>query len=293
MQADLVAQNIVLEPLSVQPGKQSKRWVFTLNNYTELEYGSLESAFSEKKVTYVLFAKEVGASGTPHLQGYLELAKKKTTNGLRTLLGIPRIVLFYAKGTAAQSLEYCSKQNPPMVFGSPMMQGNRSDLDHVKEMLASGAPMLEVAESDFSSYVRYKRGFEGYQRMVQEAVPYSPPTVIVHWGVAGAGKTRFVYDNHPVEDIWAWGGGQWFDGYDQHPIALFDDFDGSDIAYRLLLRVLDRYPIRVPVKGGFVAWRPKVIYITSNLKPAEWYNLSDNAALLRRLTTVTHFSGIQ
>jgi hypothetical protein len=282
--------SVVNGPVS---GGQSRRWAFTLNNYTESHCGILEDAFTQKKVSYVIFAKETGASGTPHLQGYLELEKKKTLGGLKTLLGITTIHLSIAKGSAAENMTYCSKENPPAVFGTPMKQGNRTDLDQVKEMLKSGAPMLEVAELDFTNYVRYKRGFEGYQKLVQESVTFDPPKVYVHWGVAGAGKTRKVYDTHPLESIWAWGGGQWFDGYDLHEVALFDDFDGSDISYRLLLRVLDRYPIRVPVKGGFVAWRPKVIYLTSNLSPQEWYNLADNSALLRRLTTVTHFSGIQ
>jgi len=289
------AQNNLNEALEMPGGpssSQSKRWTFTLNNYTELHCGRLESAFTEKLVSYVLYAKEIGASGTPHLQGYLEVPKKKTLNGLKKMLALP-MHLSISKGSAEENLVYCSKQNPPVIFGTPMSQGSRSDLEAVRLQLRAGVPMLQVAESDFKSYVRYKRSFEGYRALVQETSEYDKPTVIVHWGVAGAGKTRFVYDNHNVENIWAWGGGSWFDGYEGHPIALFDDFDGSEIAYRQLLRLLDRYPIRVPVKGSFAAWRPKTIYITSNIRPQEWYNLSDVAALMRRLDTVTHFSGIK
>ena len=50
--------------------------------------------------------------------------------------------------------------------------------------------------------------------------------------------------------------------------------------------------MRVPVKGGFVQWVPKRIWITSNYSPKEWYpNAKDEhvKALFRRLTRVVRF----
>ncbi len=60
------------------PGVQSRRWIFTLNNYTEEEVADLER--EEEVFTYLLFGKEiVSSTGTPHLQGYFEFDPGKVS----------------------------------------------------------------------------------------------------------------------------------------------------------------------------------------------------------------------
>lgn len=52
-----------------------------------------------------------------------------------------------------------------------------------------------------------------------------------------------------------------------------------------LLRVCDRYPCKVPVKGAFVEFVAKNIYITSNWHVWEWYRFDGfvPSAILRRI----------
>jgi len=267
--------------------QQSRRFCFTLNNFTEEELKQLERVGESAVVKYAIFAREIGESGTPHLQGYVETTKRFTYKGLLTALKCARLSLRIAKGTAAENLAYISKENPPFVFGTPMSQGTRTDLNSLRQDIIDGKSMLEIADTDFNAYCRYRKSFECYKQLVQERTEFPPPQVYVLFGKPGTGKTRYVHDNH--EDIWSWPGKEWFDGYDNNEVALFDDFDGSDFAYRLLLRVLDRYPIRVPTKGGHVPWRPSIIYLTSNLRPEQWYRLEDNSALMRRITEIKSF----
>jgi hypothetical protein len=115
----------------------------------------------------------------------------------------------------------------------------------------------------------------------------------VYWGRTGAGKTRAVFDNVPSpEDIYVHPGGQWFDGYDGQPIVLFDDFGGSEFKLTYFLKLLDRYPMQVPIKGGFVSWIPKEVYITSNRNPLEWYPNAHGEhvnAMFRRFTNNVRF----
>ncbi len=87
----------------------------------------------------------------------------------------------------------------------------------------------------------------------------------------------------------------WFDGYDNEPNVLFDDFAGrmSKMPLTLLLQILDRYARQVEVKGSFVWWMPTNIAITSNFHPREWYDWTNREesynALCRRIHQVTEF----
>ncbi len=68
---------------------QHRRWIFTLNNYTEIELGGLQS--EEIYFSFILFGKEIApTTGTPHLQGYFELPKKKTLGGLKQYVFLKR-----------------------------------------------------------------------------------------------------------------------------------------------------------------------------------------------------------
>lgn len=153
-------------------------------------------------------------------------------------------------------------------------------------------PLAEIADENFKEFIKYQRGINAY-RLVHSVQRDWICSVVVYWGRTGAGKTRAVHDNLPAQDaLYTHPGGPWFDGYDQQPIALFDDFGGSEFKLSYLLKLLDRYPMRVPVKGGFVSWAPREIYITSNKDPTSWYanaHPEHVAALFRRFTNVVQF----
>jgi len=67
-----------------------------------------------------------------------------------------------------------------------------------------------------------------------------------------------------------------------------DEFRGGiDIAH--LLRWLDRYPVRVEIKGSSKPLVAENIWITSNLSPVLWYPMLDEdtlAALMRRMEVI-------
>jgi len=50
---------------------QCKRWCFTFNNYNQEDYTNLIKTFTKMNIGYII-GEEVGANGTPHLQGYIE-----------------------------------------------------------------------------------------------------------------------------------------------------------------------------------------------------------------------------
>nr|WQA30148.1 MAG: rep protein [Cressdnaviricota sp.] len=86
----------------------------------------------------------------------------------------------------------------------------------------------------------------------------------------------------------------WFDGYTGQKRVIFDDFRPWWCEFSWLLRLLDRYPIQVPVKGGFVNFIPEELIITTNKNPEESFGIyrsnEDLQQLRRRLNRVVHFA---
>lgn len=102
------------------PSRQSspaKRWSFTLNNYSELEFSSICSKLQQTCVCACI-GKEVGESGTPHLQAYLEFKNKsRPISVFKDISG--KIHWELSKGSKEDNYNYCSKENLVFSFGFP------------------------------------------------------------------------------------------------------------------------------------------------------------------------------
>lgn len=87
--------------------------MFTLNNYTEEEEASVALLGAQ----YTVYGKEVGESGTPHLQGYVYFKSQRTLESLKKR--IPRAHWEIRKGSHEQAREYCVKDGQVTEFGHP------------------------------------------------------------------------------------------------------------------------------------------------------------------------------
>jgi hypothetical protein len=271
---------------------KAKHWVFTLNNWTQDDVDRLEALHASGDASYIVFGEEVGESGTEHLQGYACFASRKTLAQAKRLIG-SRAHLEVMRGTPQQASEYCKKDESYHEFGEiPAGQGSRTDLGDLIGAIRSGKSMRELEDEFPGECIRYDRAV---LRRVAEARPFrtEKPYVHVLWGDTGVGKTRYVFDRFDWEDIYVYSGGKWFDGYVGQSVALFDDFTGSEFKLGFFLRLLDRYPMRVEIKGGFVQWNPSKIFITSNKPVGEWYPNAfqkHREALDRRIDERTHMT---
>jgi hypothetical protein len=102
----------------------AKNWCFTLNNYTEDEENVIHSMYITGTITYLVVGREVGESGTEHLQGYIQFKKRLTLSQVKQQFGINRIHLEISRGTPQQAAHYCKKDGEFEEFGHMESMGN-------------------------------------------------------------------------------------------------------------------------------------------------------------------------
>nr|UVZ21334.2 replication-associated protein [Pigeon circovirus] len=244
----------------------AKRWCFTLNNPTEEEIKSLDT-WLVSDFHYAIVGKEVGEQGTPHLQGFVHLKQKKRLTQLKQLF--KRAHWEKARGSDEDNEKYCSKEgNVLLTLGIPA-KGNRSDLSEAVAAVKAGRAMAEVARDFSEIYVKYGRGLRDLKLLIGQQPRDFKTEVIVITGPPGCGKSRWAAE-YPGSKFYKMKG-EWWDGYDHQEVVIIDDFYGW-LPFCELLRVTDRYPHKVPVKGAFVEFTSRVIIVTSNSPPDAWYS---------------------
>jgi len=267
------------------------RWCFTLNNYTADEVDSLVRNCSDRKVVaYLVYGKEVGEEGTPHLQGYIELSSKREFSTVKKLVGT-RAHIEQARGSSQQASDYCKKDGAFKEYGAMMVgAGHRSDLDNIGKRVLAGESLESIADTDTAMYIRYHRGL----RELANTLPspkWRDVKVLVYYGPTGSGKTRAAMALNGG-DVFKMNtntnGTLWFDGYRGESVLLLDDYYGW-IKHGELLTLLDGYPYRCQIKGSYTWARWTTVVITSNKPPKAWYAQGLNPALERRLTQVREF----
>lgn len=293
--------------------QQLSRWSFTINNWTPEEKNGIDGLVEGGKATYVCYGLEVGAEGTPHIQGYIEFARKRRLGGVRELLG-GRAHVTGSNGTGEQNKDYCGKGEQSkdewdefkklgpnwginaefFEFGEIKSQGKRTDLERVKETIDNGGTIDELWDQHFGSMVRYERSFKKYRGRTIKRNSSITPEIYVLWGPTGTGKSRFPRmvdpDLFSVPDVKL----KWWDGYEGDEVIIFDDFDGKEVQIADFLRMTDRYHVQVAVKGSFEPLMARRIWISSNTSPDDWFPNETQVkrdAVRRRLTKVINLIG--
>jgi len=296
--------------------KQSRAFCFTLNNPTRFDIP--KDWFDAKDVVFIVWQVEQAATGTVHLQGYVITKENPKSKAGYTIKWCKDNLNGKAHwearmGTHKQAVDYCKKvdtrqknvQGEYKDFG-PWTLGEWKDQEEtraevgqrakkvslldVKESIDNGATELMLWDKHFSAMTRYSNAFKSYQ-LLSHLGQRRQPYIMCFWGEPGCGKSQRALKIATANGGAFWYSATshcWWDGYNpaQHNVVVLDDFKGT-IPYTMLLRMLDKYPLQVEVKGSTLAFNPAIIIITSNTPPNQWYfqdNVNfDHGAILRRL----------
>lgn len=257
----------------------SRNWCYTINNYTEEDKVKLRHI----PTRYIIWGHEVGESGTPHLQGYLEFRERKSFKQMKEYHGTAHWEI--RRGTQNEAIEYCKKDGNWLEDGEPAgIQGRRTDLCRIREnVLEEG--MRWVTCFGNNQQINVAQKFLTYNEEPRNWITK------VYWiyGETGTGKTRRARELFEEEDVYIKNNGsKWWDGYDGHECVIIDDFRDDWWPLTEMLSLLDRYEKRVEFKGGLRQFKPRKIVITSPYSPTECYKGTgeDIRQLTRRITEI-------
>lgn len=274
----------------------ARHWVFTLNGdkkvledtYTKWQD---QKAFGDI-LDYLIVGKETGAGGTFHLQGYLTLKKKNRRSWVKANF-CNEAHYEQRRGTHAQARDYI-KNNPDKPDAVYFEWGAvdqpeeraRTDLTSLAATIKTTRSFRTILDDHGGKYIQYGRNMQNLHAYYHRPRPRATPEVYYITGASGIGKTYTMFkiiehegwDYHTVTET-ATG---WMDGYEDQDTIYFEDFIGT-FPRTLLLRLVDRQPIQLQVKGG---WRPISAHrfiFTSNKELTTIYDEDPGGAWGRRI----------
>lgn len=273
-----------------------RAWILVLNNPTEqeLQFYSDERNFSDCSC-YVCAHEFAPETGTPHLHAHIRPNSPRSLDQMRKRYcpdgSAPRAHWESARGSDTASRDYVVKDGDVLCqFGEFREQrpGTRSDLVRLRDRVLSGECVSTIV-----------REAENYQqlRFVEAIARYAPQTSPglknVYWfyGPSGSGKTLTAFSNSPDAERWISSGPlKFWNGYSGQRFVILDDLRPTDVPYHQLLRLLDRYPFNVEVKGGYVPLVATHIFITSPFRPETFVPCGEEVnQLIRRISEIREF----
>lgn len=279
--------------------QRSRAWCFTINNPDELVDAGLNDLGMHEGTKYMVCQREVAPTSlTPHIQGYIYFEHLKSFHLVKSieLFHKSKAHLEAALGNPQQNRDYCSKSGGTELreWGTMPTKGSRSDLKKIAISIIDKSKTIDNIVTENPDYfVKYHKGLTALQSAIMPArsVDVQPQ---VHWwfGPTGTGKSRKAWEEFPGA-YWKMSDNKWWDGYRGETAIVIDDYRIQMCPFDYLLRLLDRYPMIVEIKGGTVPLAGTTWVITAPARPEVlWRYRTEEAInqLLRRITSILQYS---
>lgn len=277
--------------------KPDKRWVLTLNNYTDADIVMLQNWTTE--VSRMVASKEIGqVTENLHVQAKIWFKRAYRLTQLKKLVPRGHWELII-QGTDCL---YEMKQDSEVFINvDNRRQGKRNDLEMAITALKEGSSIRDLFRDHTAVMVKYGRGMETAAEMLKPLTTTSQFTdprwdlcddfskSIILWGEAGIGKTEFALQHFKAALV--------VNDFDDllkfvpevHDGIVFDDMSFKHLPREIQIHITDMTlgrSIRCRFRNAYIPANTKKIFTTNN-EDGEIFNLDDSAidrrVLVRKL----------
>lgn len=259
------------------PSPQCRAWIGTA--FTDIEFSEILN-----EVSYYVWQRErCPETGRVHQQFFMIFVKKKTMASVIKLIGPHHIEM---ARDLPKSREYCMKEETQI--SKPVEYGI-----FLSGKLEKGEPVRELKLKRVIDYLeehpREWRSIKQLRELRNELSPFRSQltNAVLLYGDTGVGKTRIIskivsYLGHAhayYQDLTGW-----WDGYDAHPLVVMEEIRQYPVT--AILRLLDRTPLKVAIKGSSINFSSHLVMMSSNLDLTAIFGLHDTKtvqAIRRRI----------
>jgi len=281
-----------------RPRTQSRHYCFT-------SYRG-EIPYNPKSMKYLCQAPELcPTTGRPHHQGYVIFRSERTRPAVRKelpnididiMVSTPSSCIAYIEGPYDDGNGKTKPKNEHFVeYGDRPCQGKRNDIKSITQDIYDGTSNMELLLKHGDKALRMHRAIDWARSTFNNEKRDWEMDVRIYWGPPGGGKTRDVWEEFGVDNVYPKMVGKWWDNYKGEQCVLIDDFDPLhcfDIQFDFYLKLLDRYPFSIEWKGGSGQFLSRTIIFTSNFNPDSWWVTKENrSAFFRRVKAIRFYCG--
>lgn len=248
--------------------QRSTNWVFTLNNYTQEDETRIREAVEGGWLRWCVYGREVGASGTPHLQGGCGASSQRTMSAMRKRIS-DRAHWEPMRGRVDQATDYCKKDGDVVSLGSVPVRDEQvdkkpnSDEKYREIIKLSRERNLEEIERKYPTvyFLHYKRILQLGNYTTTRLGSQERPN-IWYYGETGTGKS---YRARRHGKVYLKKRNKWWDDYNDEEVVVIEEWAPCNEATAQELKIwADSYDFPAEVKGGTIRIRPRLLIVTSN-----------------------------
>ena len=308
---------------------RTTKWVFTINNYTDEDcrrlvllprqvIGTQAERRAIQNISVLIAEREVGQEGTPHIQGYIEFQEKVYRRVVEGILG-GRAWLDIARGSRVQNVRYCTKdsrEDPTKLittyYKNHIQQEQtehqirnflrRDPNEHAREILNNikNLSLIQLEEEEPNFFLRnlskiheLRHEFRKNKGVTFQGELQDKNFWI--YGPTGTGKSRFARGNLPPDQIFSKPVNKWWNGYDEQPRVIIDDWPSLEFGGCLVQHMKiwsDRYPFTAEIKNAHEYISPTyTLIVTSNFRIEECFKDPADVEALKRRFKELPFNG--
>jgi len=183
---------------------------------------------------YIVCGREVGESGTPHLQGYIYY---KTLVSLKQMKEVhPTAHWEPQRGTPQEASDYCKKDGDFYECGNiPMSQQKKGEANAERwEAARQAVREGRIADipADICIHLAKLEYAVSREQLAERSLADTEEPMLWYYGDSGTGKSRKARTDNPSAYLKMCN--KWWDGYNGQDTVIIEDFDRS-IMYSVII----------------------------------------------------------